>query len=180
MLNSVLPDDAIVVEETITHRMPIVRLIDRLAPGRYFGAESGGLGLGMGIALGIKCATPKKPVVTLIGDGTFNYNPIVAALGLSQEYAYPTITIIMNNAGYLSMKRGITALYPHGYAARTNAFFGWPIQPNPRYAAIAQAFDAYGATIEDPADIEPLLREAFAAERAGRSALIDVRLARDI
>jgi acetolactate synthase I/II/III large subunit len=180
VLNSVLPEDAIIVEETITHRSPIVRLIDRLAPGRYFGAESGGLGLGLGIALGIKCAAPNKPVITLIGDGTFNYNPVIAAMGLSQEYARPTVTVIMNNAGYLSMKRGITALYPHGHAARTNAFFGWPINPNPRYAAIAQAFDAYGATVEDPTDIEPVLRDAFAAERAGRSALIDVRLAHEI
>ena len=150
VLNSVLPDGAAVVEETITHRGPIVSLLDRLSPGRYFGAESGGLGLGMGIALGLKCVSPDKSVVTLIGDGTFNYNPVLAALGFSQEYGRPTVTVIMNNAGYLSMKRGVTALYPHGFAARTNSFFGWPIQPNPKYAAIAQAFDAYGETVEDP------------------------------
>jgi acetolactate synthase-1/2/3 large subunit len=180
VLNSMLPEDALLVEETITHRTPIVRLVDRVTPGRYFGAESGGLGLGMGIALGLKCAQPDKRVITLIGDGSFNYNPVLAALGVAHEYARPMVTVIMNNAGYLSMKRGITALYPHGHAARTNAFLGWPIQPNPRYAAIAGAFDAYGATIEHPAEIEPVLREAFAAERAGRSALIDVRLAHDI
>jgi thiamine pyrophosphate-dependent acetolactate synthase large subunit-like protein len=179
VLNSVLPDGATVVEETITHRGPIVSLLDRLSPGRYFGAESGGLGLGMGIALGLKCVSPDKSVVTLIGDGTFNYNPVLAALGFSQEYGRPTVTVIMNNAGYLSMKRGVTALYPHGFAARTNSFFGWPIQPNPKYAAIAQAFDAYGETVEDPADVEPALRRAFEAERSGRSALIDVHLSPD-
>jgi acetolactate synthase-1/2/3 large subunit len=176
VLNAALPDGATVVEETITHRGPIVSLLDRLSPGRYYGAESGGLGLGMGIALGVKCAAPEKPVIALIGDGTFNYNPVLAALGFSQEYELPMVTIIMNNGGYLSMKRGVTALYPHGFAAKTNSFFGWPIQPNPRYAAIAQAFDAYGETVEDPADIEPALRRAFEAERAGRTALIDLRL----
>jgi acetolactate synthase-1/2/3 large subunit len=179
VLNAVLAEGTTVVEETITHRMPIVRLLDRLSPGRHYGAESGGLGLGMGIALGLKCVTPDKPVIALIGDGTFNYNPVMAALGFSQEYRLPTVTVIMNNAGYLSMKRGITALYPNGWAARTNSFFGWPIEPNPRYAAIAQAFDAHGETVEEPADIEPALRRAFEAERSGRSALIDVRLAPD-
>jgi len=180
LLNSVLPEGAILVEETITHRLPIAQLIDRLAPGRYFGAESGGLGLGMGIALGLKCAQPERTVITLIGDGTFNYNPVLAALGFSQEYGRPCITIIMNNGGYLSMKRGVTALYPHGYAVQANTFLGWPIQPGPQYAAIAAAFEAHGETVEDPAEVEPALRRAFAAERAGRSALVDLRLAPEV
>jgi len=179
VLNTVLPEGAIVVEETIMHRTPIVRLLDRVMPGHFFGAESGGLGLGMGMALGLKCASPERPVVALIGDGSFNYNPVLAALGFSQEYGQPMVTIVMNNAGYLSMKRGITALYPEGWAARTNNFPGWAISPNPRYAELAKAFDACGETIEDPADIEPALRRAFEAERSGRSTLIDVRLAPD-
>ena len=179
VLNGVLPDGAVVVEETITHRGPILSLLDRLSPGRYYGAESGGLGLGMGIALGIKCVVPQNTIVTLIGDGTFNYNPVLAALGFSQQYNRPTVTIIMNNAGYLSMKRGIVSLYPDGFAARTNSFLGWPIEPNPQYALLAAAFDGYGETVDDPAQIEPALRRAFAAERAGRSAILDVRLAPD-
>jgi acetolactate synthase I/II/III large subunit len=179
VLNEVLPDNAILLEETITHRVPIMRLMERTGPGRYYGAESGGLGLGMGMALGMKCAAPERPVVTLIGDGTFNYNPVIAALGFSQEYKMPTTTIIMNNAGYLSMKRGITNLYPQGWAARSNTFFGAAITPNPRYAALAAAFDAHGETVEGPAEIAPALRRAFDAERSGQAALVDVRLAPD-
>ena len=34
-----------------------------------------GLGQGLGIALGVKLARPKQPVVTLIGDGAYLYNP---------------------------------------------------------------------------------------------------------
>jgi acetolactate synthase-1/2/3 large subunit len=131
----------------------------------------------MGMALGMKCASPQKPVIALIGDGTFNYNPVVAALGFSQEYKMPTVTVIMNNGGYLSMKRGVTGLYPEGAAARDNRFFGASIAPNPRYAELAAAFDAYGETVEDPAQLEPALGRAFAAERSGRAALLDVRLA---
>jgi acetolactate synthase-1/2/3 large subunit len=133
----------------------------------------------MGMALGIKCASPQKPVIALIGDGTFNYNPVVAALGFCQEYKMPVVSVIMNNGGYLSMKRGITSLYPQGAAARSNTFFGAAIAPNPRYAQLAAAFDAYGETVEDPAQLEPALGRAFAAERSGRAALLDVRLAPD-
>jgi acetolactate synthase I/II/III large subunit len=179
VLNRVLPDNAIVVEETITHRMPIVRMLERLAPGRYFGAESGGLGLGMGMALGLKCVNPDKPVIALIGDGSFNYNPVLAALGFSQEYKRPIVTVIMNNGGYLSMKRGITSLYPDGWAARSGTFFGYAIEPSPRYAALAAAFGGDGETVEDPAEIEPALRRAFETEKTGKSYIIDVRLATD-
>jgi acetolactate synthase-1/2/3 large subunit len=177
VLNRVLPESAIVVEETITHRMPIVQMLDRLAPGHYFGAESGGLGLGMGMALGLKCANPEKPVILLIGDGSFNYNPVLAALGFSQEYKLPTVTVVMNNGGYLSMKRGITSLYPEGHAAKSGIFFGYAIEPSPRYAALAAAFGGGGETVEDPAEIEPALRRAFEAEKSGQSYVIDVRLA---
>src|SRR5262249_17987965 len=35
-LNQILPDGAIVVDETITHRLHIHRFLDRLAPGGFF------------------------------------------------------------------------------------------------------------------------------------------------
>jgi thiamine pyrophosphate-dependent acetolactate synthase large subunit-like protein len=179
VLNKTLPEGTIVVEETITHRMPIVRMLDRIAAGHYFGAESGGLGLGMGMALGIKCVHPEAPVVALIGDGSFNYNPVLAALGFVQEYRRPIITIVMNNGGYLSMKRGITSLYPKGSAEKSKTFFGHAIEPNPDYALLAAAFGGDGETVDDPMQIEPALRRAFAAEKAGRSFILDVRLAPD-
>ena len=175
-LNKALPESCIVVEETITHRMPIVQMLTRVGPGRYFGAESGGLGLGMGIALGIKSVRQDAPVVALIGDGSFNYNPVLACLGYAQEYRQPLITIVMNNGGYLSMQRGITALYPQGWAARSNTFFGHGISPNPNYAALAAAFGARGEAVEEPSQIPAALQRAFEAERKGVSTILDVRL----
>jgi acetolactate synthase I/II/III large subunit len=179
VLNSVLPDGAIVVEETITHRIPIVRLLNRITPGHYFGAESGGLGLGMGMALGLKCAKPEKPVGARFCDGSFNYNPVLAGLGFSQEYSRPIVTIVMNNGGYLSMKRGITSLYPDGWAASTETFFGHAISPSPQYAELTRAFDGFGEMVESPTEVEPTLRRAFAAERSGRSCIIDLHVAHD-
>jgi acetolactate synthase I/II/III large subunit len=175
-LNGALPESCIVVEETITHRMPIVQMLTRIGPGRYFGAESGGLGLGMGIALGIKSVRQDAPVVALIGDGSFNYNPVLACLGYAQEYRRAIVTIVMNNGGYLSMQRGITALYPHGWAARNNTFFGHGIIPNPNYAALADAFDARGEVVDQPDKIAAALQRAFEAEARGVSSILDVRL----
>ena len=52
----------------------------RLLPG------PNGLGQGLGYALGIKLALPKRPVVLTIGDGTFLYNPVVPAIVFADEH----------------------------------------------------------------------------------------------
>ncbi len=117
-LNGLLPSDAIVVEETITDREAINLHLDRLNPGHFFAGAIGGLGTGIGTALGVKCANPTKPVVLLIGDGTFNYNPALAGLWLRGEYDMHIMIIIMNNHGYLSQKQGVPRHYPDGWAVK--------------------------------------------------------------
>lgn len=42
-LNEMLPADAIVIEETITHRSALDHHLDRLKPGHFFSGAIGGL-----------------------------------------------------------------------------------------------------------------------------------------
>jgi acetolactate synthase-1/2/3 large subunit len=175
-INQVLPTDAIVVQETITSHSAILRHLESLQPGGYVSGLSGGLGLGMGIALGVKCAAPDKLVMTLIGDGSFNYNPVLAAFGCSQEHRLPTLTVLFNNQSYLSMKLGTQQLYPQGWALKTDTFYGSPITPRPDYAALARAFAGHGEIVEDPSQIRPALLRAVEAVQGGRAALVDVVL----
>jgi thiamine pyrophosphate-dependent acetolactate synthase large subunit-like protein len=142
-----------------------------------FLSDRGGLGLGMGIALGVKSAAPHKLVMSLIGDGSFNYNPIVPAFGCAQEHQLPTLTILFNNQSYLSMKLGVQHLYPKGWAVQTDTFYGAPITPHPDYGALARAFGGYGEMVEDPEHVRPTLQRAIEAVRGGQAALVDVVLA---
>jgi len=176
-INQALPPDTIVVEETITSRAAIFQQLDSLQPGGYVSGLSGGLGLGMSIALGVKSAAPEKLVVSLIGDGSFNYNPVVPAFGCAQEYRLPTLTVLFNNQSYLSMKLGTQQLYPQGWAVQTDTFYGAPITPHPDYAALARAFGGYGEMVEDPGQIGSALQRAIDAVREGKAALVDVVLA---
>src|SRR5712692_5297936 len=98
-LNQVLPADAIVVNETISHRGDLTRLLDKLKPGAFYEASYGGLGMGLGTALGVKNAQPDRPVVLTIGDGSFYYNPVVAAFGACQEHNLPVLVVLFDNAG---------------------------------------------------------------------------------
>jgi thiamine pyrophosphate-dependent acetolactate synthase large subunit-like protein len=112
----------------------------------------------------------------LIGDGTFNYNPVTAALGASQEHRLPILIVIFNNSGYLSQKSGIPRHYPDGFAVNSKTFVGTSITPNPDYATVARAFDGFGETVEKPGDVRAALQRGLDAARGGRLALVDVRL----
>ncbi len=175
-LNWVIPDDAYLVEETITHRMAVHQYLDRVRPGNFFSGCIGGLGTGLGTALGVKAAHPDKPVVLVIGDGSFNYNPGIAGFGFAQEFRMPILIVLMDNHGYKSMKRGVPAYYPEGWAVRTNQFVGTSIAPAPDYAAIARAFDGFGERVQRPDTVGPALERGLQAAREGRLALVDVWL----
>src|SRR3972149_9822697 len=175
-LNQVFPPDAFVVDETITHRLEINRFLDRLTPGRFFEGSYGGLGTGLGTAVGVKAAAPARTVIALIGDGAFNYNPVLAALGFCQEHRMPILIVVFNNSGYLSQRSGVLRHYPGGWAVGSQKFAGTSIVPSPDYAAIMGGFDGYGEKVEDPAQVRPALLRGLQAVSNGRVALLDMRL----
>ena len=90
-IDQVIDENTVIVNETITHGGMIHQYIEsnRVAPGTRYESTGPvahtGLGQGMGIALGVKLADPDKTVIALEGDGTFNYNPVLACLGAAQE-----------------------------------------------------------------------------------------------
>ena len=175
-LNEILPPDSVVVDETITHRLEINRFLDRLTPGRFFEGCYGGLGTGLGTALGVKAAMPERTVISVIGDGSFNYNPVLGAFGVCQEHRLPILVVLFNNSGYLSQKSGIPKHYPDGFAVKSQTFVGTSITPRPDYAAIARAFDGFGETVEDPGEVRPALQRGLGAVAKGQVALVDMRL----
>ena len=175
-LNAIIPPDAIVVNETITHRIPILRGLDRLGPGSYYDSSYGGLGMGLGTALGVKAAAPNRLIITMIGDGAFHYNPVVACFGASQELRLPILVVLFNNAGYLSQKGDVVHEYPEGHAVRTRQFAGTSITPRPDYSLLAQAYGGYGERVASPQAVRGALQRGLEATAGGRLALIDIVL----
>jgi len=176
-LNSVLPREAVVVNETITHQPDIVRLLDELEPGAYYEAAYGGLGMGLGVALGVKAAQPRRPVIALIGDGSFHYNPVVASFGAAQEHTLPVLVVLFDNAGYLSQKADVLEAFPNGDAVRAQKFAGTSIYPRPEYALLAQAYGGVGERVQKPAEVRPAIERGLKAVANGQLALIHVMLA---
>ena len=175
-ISDVMPEDTVYVEEVTSHRGAISNHVRWDAPHRYF-HPNGGLGQGLGLALGVKLAKPEQPVVALMGDGGFLYNPVTQSFGVAREAALPFLTVIFNNGNYEAMRRNHLHYYPDGDAAKSGIYHGVFI-PGPNYAQLVEPFGGYGERVEDPANLRQALRNGLNAVQEGRMALIDVVLSR--
>ena len=173
-ISETLPSNTVFVDETILHRAQILRRVAWDNPLSYM-RPAGGLGQGLGIALGAKLAAPERPVTALIGDGSFLYNPITQSLGVARESSLPILIVVFNNASYAAMKSLHLSFYPEGTSSQTGDFYGVHI-PGPDYSELARPFGGHGERVEDPARLPGALQEAQAAVDAGRVAIVDVAL----
>ena len=173
-ISNTLPSNTVFVDETILHRAQILRRIAWDNPLSYM-RPAGGLGQGLGIALGAKLAAPERPVTALIGDGSFLYNPITQSLGVARESSLPILIVVFNNASYAAMKSLHHSFYPDGTAMQTGIYHGVDI-PGPDYSDLARPFGGHGERVEDPARLAGALLEAQAAVDAGNVAIVDVVL----
>ena len=173
-ISEAMPDNAAYAEEVTSHRGQVMRHVQWDRPQSYF-HPNGGLGQGLGLALGVKLAMPDRPVVALMGDGGFLYNPVTQSFGVACEADLPFLTVIFNNGNYEAMRRNHQHYYPDGDAARSDIWHGVHI-PGPDYAKLVDPFGGYGVKVEDPADLVPALKQGLAAVNEGRIALVDVVL----
>ncbi|MDC0033397.1 thiamine pyrophosphate-binding protein [Alphaproteobacteria bacterium] len=171
-LNNVMPDGTIYIDEVTTHTGLLRQHLDWNQPQSLF-TRQGGLGQGLGLSLGIKLAKPDRPVVTLIGDGAFLYNPALGALGAARDFSLPTLTVIFNNKKYAAMQGMHLQMYPDGTAVDTDTYHGTHINA-PDFTKVAEAFGAYGEQVTDPEDLEAALARGLQATKEGKSAILDV------
>ncbi|GAC1318859.1 MAG: thiamine pyrophosphate-binding protein [Chloroflexota bacterium] len=176
-LKETLPADAIILEDVITNRVWARTYLSREMPGTLFTPGGSSLGWANNAAIGVKLARPDAVVVSLMGDGGFTFSNPVAALWTAEHARAPSLTVIFNNGGYNASKRPIADMYPGGAVARANDAIVTSIAPSPRFAAIAEACGAFGATATEPSDVQAALLRAVAAVQSGRSAVVDVVLA---
>lgn len=156
------PEHALVVEETITASLDFAA---EFAPSRadgYLGARGGGIGQGLAGAPGAAIADPGRPVLCVSGDGSAMYS--IQALWTAAHLSLPIVFAILVNREYRVLKHNLDI-----YRQR----FG--VEPGERYphmdlhtpaldfVELAAGMGVPARRIDDPAQIAPALREAFAA-----------------
>ncbi len=174
-LNALLPSEAVFVDETITHRPIIIRHLDYKGPRSFYTAATGGLGQGLGLALGTKLARPDCFIVSVIGDGSFMYNPIVQSLALSKHEKLPIFIVIFNNMGYSAMRKEHHSYYPDGVGAKNGASVGHTIT-DMDYAELARGFGFYGRKVDRLIELQDAIKEGQRAVFSGQTAILNVIL----
>ena len=139
----------------------------------YFYVQ-GGLGQGVGVALGGKLADPDTFTVLTVGDGSFLYNPIVQALQASKQNGLPILVVVFNNRQYLSMKYNHLRFYPDGDSVEHKMFHGVELGDQPPLEAFAEPFGFKGIAVSDPAQLESAVNDAISSVLAGTTTILNV------
>jgi acetolactate synthase I/II/III large subunit len=163
-LMKVMPDDAIYVGDGADIQNWMHAILRIKQPRAFMDHYPyGSMGTGTPLAIGaasamkeeaVKSGKPARPTVLVTGDGAFGFycsefnGAVMAGLRL--------ICLISNDAGWGTERHGqIKALGGH-----VNCDLG-----HCDYHLIGEAYGAIGRRIEQPADIAPALKMAFAADR---------------
>jgi acetolactate synthase I/II/III large subunit len=173
-LGEVMPADTVYVDETITHSALLRQHLPQTMPQSFF-RGSGGLGQGIGTALGIKLAARARPVVLLVGDGSFLYNPVIQAFGASKRHDLPIIIVVFNNKKYEAMRKGHVHHYPDGASASKDLHYGVTID-GPEYEQLGSHFGFHGRRVEKRDELAAALQGALAATQAGKTAILNVHV----
>lgn len=174
LINAQCGEDAIFVNEypLVLEEMQI------RTPGRYFGsAPAGGLGWGLGAALGAKLAAPGKTVVCTVGDGAYMFGNPTAAHFTARAMGLPVLFIVYNNARWAAVHRSTLAMYPNGEASRMEQPPFATLEPSPHFEKVAEASDGLGIRVSRPEDLPAALERGLrAVHEEKRQALINVEL----
>ncbi|MBT5458928.1 MAG: hypothetical protein HOK82_20195 [Rhodospirillaceae bacterium] len=150
--------------------------VDFKKPGTFFsGGAGGGLGYGLGMSLGAKLGAKDKLVICTQGDGAYMYGNPVPAHYMSRAEDIPTLTVIMNNEQWGAVKRNTRAMYPEGYAVKSNreplTFF----EGDMAFEKAAEISGGYGERVQDPAELPKALERAVdVVQGEGRAAVLNV------
>ena len=173
-MKEVLPRDTIIVSEAITSTFPLFRAMTFNEPGSFFSIRGGCLGGGIGGALGIKLASPDRPVVGIIGDGSAMYS--IQGLWTAAHYDLPVIYVICNNRSYRILKQFLVNYYypTLGLEDRKSEYIGMDFSKQPLdCAGVAEGFGVEGFRVEQPNELQSTLKKAL---NLGRPALVDVQI----
>ena len=171
-LSEILDDDTIVLNELGIDAVQI----DVKRPGSFFGVPvSGGLGWGVGAALGAKLADSSKTVICCVGDGSYIFGSGTAGHIVSEAQGLPILTIVWNNGIWNAVQNATRTTYADGFAVQNNNFAVTTLSQSFQYELICQAAGGYGERVEDPSDVPAALERALHAVRhENRQALLNV------
>jgi acetolactate synthase-1/2/3 large subunit len=146
--------DAFITSDVGQHQMWAAQYYKFDKPRRWI--NSGGLGtMGFGLpaAMGVQLINPGETVACVTGEGSIQMN--IQELSTCKQFHLPIKVLSLNNR-YLGMVRQWQQFF-HG-----NRYSESYMDALPDFVKLAEAYGHIGMRIDNPADVEPAIREAFA------------------
>ncbi|MEM7078631.1 MAG: thiamine pyrophosphate-binding protein [Pseudomonadota bacterium] len=140
---------------------------------RYVRTYGGSLGYGVGSAVGAQLATPERPLVLSIGDGSVMYSS--SGFWTMARYSLPIITVVWNNMQYQTVRTNFARWggnmkdqnkYPETYLG----------DPAIDFVMLAKAQGIEGAHVHEPHELDAALKRAREVQAAGEPYLLDVHI----
>ncbi len=151
-ISSQLDPDATVITDGSNMLMWTNVAFEARLPGRYPSMSPlGNIGHGIGYALAAACARPGSQVLWVVGDGSFGFHAM--ELDTAARHHLPIVTVIVNNGGWSA---------------------GWSPLKGRHYERMAEAFEGFGALVDQPEQIAGALNRAFEHSRSGFPSILNV------
>ena len=171
-LASAIPDDAIVVDASISNRATMRHYFQGEKRGDLRAFRGQAIGGGIGATMGVQVAHPDRPVIGIIGDGSALMT--VQGLWTAANDNIPCVFVICNNGMYRILKVNFDVYQRDILQMEESAGANLPFSdfPTPFHVAeIASGMGVHGERITDPAQIAPALQRALAS---GKPAVLDI------
>jgi sulfoacetaldehyde acetyltransferase len=141
-------------------------------PRSMFAAMSfGNCGYAFPTIIGAKVAAPDRPAIAYVGDGAWGMS--FGELQTCVRENIPVTAIVFNNGQWGAEKKNHVDFYE-------NRFIGVNLDKQPSWAKVAQAMGAEGVRIEKTSDVGPALRAAAAAQREGKTTVLEMMVTREL
>jgi len=174
-LNQVKQKDAIISNE-LGVPAPFVEIEQ---PGCWLatGGSAGGLGKGVGEAIGAKFAAPERQAIALVGDGSYMFNVPSACHFVERTESVPVLTIIANNAQWYAVRNAAELMYPSGRVTGANSLPVVDLSPSVAYEKLVEFAGGYGERVEDPSQVTGAIERGLRAVADGNPAVLNIAVA---
>jgi len=141
-------------------------------PRSMFAAMSfGNCGYAFPTIIGAKVAAPERPAIAYVGDGAWGMS--FGEIQTCVRENIPVTAVVFNNGQWGAEKKNHVDFYQ-------NRFVGVNLDKQPSWAAVARAMGAEGVTVDKLADVGTALRAAAAAQRDGKTTILEMMVTREL
>ncbi|MDO8789620.1 MAG: sulfoacetaldehyde acetyltransferase [Sulfuritalea sp.] len=140
------------------------------APSMFAAMSFGNCGYAFPTIIGAKLAAPERPAVAYVGDGAWgmSFGEILTCV----REKIPVTAVVFHNKQWGAEKKNQVDFY-------NNRFLGSNLE-NPSFAGMARSMGAEGLVVDQLSDVGPALRAACAAQKEGKTTILEMMVTREL